>query len=270
VAYDWIIEALAETWDGVTRVLRGRDERSFDALTACPGWSVRDVLNHLTGVGDMGQGSIPPERTDVDPPHVRNPLGSLNEAFVASRRHLTGQEAVEEFRRMADWSLRRLRSLTLEEWEAVVWSPEGHRTEIQVQERRVIDSWIHLQDLRDALLEPDDDHGVGEEIVLNYFEGAMPYLWAKRASAPEGAQLRIALNGRSARTFEVAVVGGRGVAVPVTDEPVTVSLLTAPALFWRRCAGRINAEAFLRASATDVRGDRRLVERLAQEMVVIP
>jgi hypothetical protein len=140
----------------------------------------------------------------------------------------------------------------------------------QFQETRVLDSWIHLQDIHDALLEPADDHGLGEEIVINQFEGALPYVWGKRAGAPNGALLRINLLGRLGRTVQVQVRDGRGVAIPSSDEVPAVELTTAVALFWRRMAGRINAEAFLKASATDVRGDRSLATRLADGLSVLP
>ena len=42
------------------------------------------------------------------------------------------------------------------------------------------------------------------------------------------------------------------------------------ALFWRRMAGRINAEAFVAASATDVRGDRVVARRLGGALNVVP
>ena len=71
-------------------------------------------------------------------------------------------------------------------WEKVGWSPEGERPYHRFQETRVVDSWIHLQDIRDALLQPEDDHGPGEEIVVNRFESALPYIVGKRMKAPDG------------------------------------------------------------------------------------
>ncbi len=270
VAYKWISDALEETWRRLEQTLRGRDERTFDALTPCPGWSIRDVVNHLTGVEMMLDGEPIPELTGPLPDFVHNPLGEINEAFVSSRRHLTGEETLDEFRRATRRSLERLRSLSDDEWERVGWSPEGERSMARLQETRVVDSWIHLQDIRDALLEPADDHGRGEEITMNRFEAALPYLWGKRAQAPEGSLLQLNLMGRLARNVLLRVEQGRAIVVEATDQVPTVEITTASALFWRRCAGRISADAFLRASATDVRGDLRLATRFAESMVVIP
>jgi hypothetical protein len=40
-------------------------------------------------------------------------------------------------------------------------------------------------------------------------------------------------------------------------------------LFWRRAAGRISADAFLKASATDIRGDKELAVALAEGLSIM-
>jgi uncharacterized protein (TIGR03083 family) len=270
VAYDWIIDALAETWSSTERILSGRSERDFDALTSCPGWSVRDVVNHVTGTELFLGGAPQPDVTGPWPRHVKNSLGRSNETFVANRRHLGMRDVMSDFHDATTATLTRLVAMSAEEWLSDSWSPEGPRALHQLQETRVLDSWIHHQDIRDALLEPADDHGTGEEIVINRFEAAPTYVFAKRVAAGEGTLMRINLVGRLGRSVQVLVKGGRGVAVECTDEAPHLELTTAVALFWRRAAGRINAEAFLDASATDVRGDRELAWRLADALNVTP
>ncbi|MBW4030455.1 MAG: maleylpyruvate isomerase family mycothiol-dependent enzyme [Acidobacteria bacterium] len=269
MAYDWIIDALDDTWSKTERALTGRVERDFDALTSCPGWSVRDVVNHVTGSEFILAGAPVPVLTSPPPPYVRNRRGEENEAMVASRRHYSAGEVLNDFRYATTMTLSRLGRLDLATWEAPTRGASGWRPLHQVLEMRVIDSWIHLQDIRDALLEPTDDHGLGEDIVINYFEGLIPFIWARRVAAPEAALLRINLVGRLARSVQLRVRDGRGVAVASSDEVPTVEMTTAVALFWRRMAGRINAEALLRASATDIRGDRILGGRLAEALCVL-
>ena len=84
----------------------------------------------------------------------------------------------------------------------------------------MLESWIHLQDIRDALLEPADDHGPGEEIVVNRFEAALPYVVGKRVGAPERSYVRINLSGRLARSIRLVVRDGR--AITVEDGRVNV------------------------------------------------
>ena len=269
MAFEWIIDALEQTWSAIEMTLRDRSDVVFDAPTPCPGWTIRDIVSHLIGIELLCQGATVPDSAPAKD-HVRNALGSMNEVFVDARRHVPGGRVLDEFRVVTRNSLARLRSLTESEWSSVVWSPEGPRPQSRFQEIRAFDSWVHLQDIRDALLEPTDDHGPGEEITLNIFESSMPYVWAKRVNAPDGAVVLINLTGRLARSVQIEMAQGWAVAREPTGVVPTVEVTTPVALFWRRCAGRISAEAFLAASATDCRGDLSLATALAEAMVVTP
>src|SRR5277367_3405858 len=269
MAYDWITDALETTWSSIDQTLRPRDEAAYDAATPCPGWSVRDVLSHLTGFELLLQGGAVPALDGPWPSHVKNPIGEINEAFVAAYRNTPGEDLLELFRRTGALSIERLRALSDEEWEKVGWSPEGERPYHRFQETRVLDSWIHLQDIRDALLEPTDDHGPGEEIVVNRFEAALPYVLGKKARAPEGTVVQINLGGRLARSVLLGVHDGRAKALEKSADAPTLELTTPVALFWRRAAGRISADAFLNASATDVRGDEVLARSFAESLAIV-
>jgi uncharacterized protein (TIGR03083 family) len=269
MAYEWITDALDETWTSIDRLLRPQPASAYDASTPCPGWSVRDVLSHLLGFELMVHGTPVPPHEGPWPSHVRNPIGEINEAFVQAHRDEPGIQVLDEFRDAARRSLASLRSLSEDEWNKVGWSPEGERPYHRFQETRVLDSWIHLQDIRDALLQPEDDHGAGEEIVINRFESALPYILAKKMRSPEGTTLQVNLIGRQARAVFLELRDGRASALTSLSAPATLEVTTPVALFWRRCAGRISAEAFLGASATDVRGDRSLAESFAQNLSIM-
>jgi hypothetical protein len=133
----------------------------------------------------------------------------------------------------------------------------------------VLDSWIHLQDIRDALLQPEDDHGAGEEIVVNRFESALPFILAKKMQSPDGTTLQVNLSGRQARAIFLELRDGRARALVSLAQPATLEVTTPVALFWRRCAGRISAEAFLGASATDIRGNRDLAASFAENLSIM-
>jgi uncharacterized protein (TIGR03083 family) len=269
MAYEWITDALDETWTAIDRLMLPQPASAYDATTPCPGWNVRDVLSHLLGFELMIHGAPVPAFEGPWPSHVRNPIGEINEAFVKAHGHEPGLKVLDEFRDTAQRSIAALRALSDEEWEKVGWSPEGERPYHRFQETRVLDSWIHLQDIRDALLSPEDDHGAGEVIVVNRFESALPYVFAKKMHAPDGTTLQVNLSGRQARTIFLEVRDGRASALTSLPQPATLEVSTPVALFWRRCAGRISDDAFLRASATDVRGDRSLAESLAANLNIM-
>ena len=91
----------------------------------------------------------------------------------------------------------------------------------------------------------------------------------KKAGAPDGSLVQINLSGRLARSILIGVENGRASALERTSEVPAMELTTPVALFWRRAAGRISAEAFLRASATDVRGDETLARSFADALAIM-
>ena len=269
MAYEWIIEALETTWGSIDRLMRPQPPESYDAPTACPGWSVRDVLSHLVGFEKMLHGEPVPTHRGEWPDYVHNPIGEFNEAFVQANRDRPGIAVLDDLRQQCATSIAALGALDDAGWEKVGWSPEGERPFHRFQETRVVDSWIHLQDIRDALLQPEDDHGPGEEIVVNRFEASLPYVVGKRMKAPDTTLVRVNLSGRLARSVSIGVVDGRASALRKSADPPTLEITTPVALFWRRAAGRISAEAFLAASATDVRGDAALASAFADALVIM-
>ena len=132
---------------------------------------------------------------------MHNPIGELNEAFVQAHRREPGIEVLDQFRDAATRSLAALRSLGDDEWEKVGWSPEGERPYHRFQETRVLDSWIHLQDIRDALLQPEDDHGPGEQIVVNGSRRRCRTWSVEKMRSPDGTVVQVNLSGRLGRTI---------------------------------------------------------------------
>ena len=268
MAYEWLTQGLQTTWDEIVRLVRPLPEADLDRLTPCPGWSVRDVVSHLIGFELMLAGTPLPEFEGDMPEYVKNDIGKFNEAFVQTRRSYGRDELLDEFQEVSRQSIERLAAMSDEAWEAQSWSPEGEVPYHRFMETRILDSWIHLQDLRDALAQPLDDHGIGEEIVVNRFEAALPYVIGKRAGAPEGTRVRFNLIGRVGRSTDVVVTDGRAKASSEPGEP-NLEITTPVALFWRRAAGRISAGSFLEASETHVLGDPELARRIADGLVVM-
>jgi uncharacterized protein (TIGR03083 family) len=269
VAYEWIIDALDTTWGSIDRLVRPQPPESYDALTPCPGWSMKDVLSHLVGFEKMLHGEPVPAHRGEWPHYVHNPIGEFNEAFVQANRDRPGIDVLDDLRDQCARSIAALRALGDAGWEKVGWSPEGERPYHRFQETRVVDSWIHLQDIRDALLQPEDDHGPGEEIVVNRFESTLPFIVGKRMKSPDGTLVRVNLSGRLARSVSIGVVDGRALALSGGAHAPTLEITTPVALFWRRGAGRISAAAFLAASATDVRGDHAMASAFADALVTM-
>ena len=63
---------------------------------------------------------------------------------------------------------------------------------------RVMDSWVHEQDVRVATGRPGHDSGPAAQLSLDRLCSAMPFVVGKQARAPEGASVRFDLRGRCA------------------------------------------------------------------------
>lgn len=267
MAYEWIVEGLAQTWGNLDAALRPQPPAAYDAPTACPGWSVRDVLSHLLGFESMLRGAPVPAHEGPWPDYVVNPIGEFNEAFVQANRARPGVEVLDDFRAAAGESLAALRSLDEAGWDKVGWSPEGDRPYHRFQETRLLDSWIHLEDVRDALALATPEGETGEEVTLNRFESALPYVVGKKAGAPDATSVRLNLTGSLARSVAVVVRDRRAEAVDALDQVPTLELTTPTSAFWRRCAGRIDVDRFLDAS--QVVGDAALARAVADALRIM-
>lgn len=267
--YQWIIDTLESTWGDLDRYLSPRPEPDFDTPTALPGWSVRDLVAHLVGLSRVVLGEPVPTHVGPWPEYVKNPLGELNEAFVAAYRRAPTSEVLSDFREVNRRALDALRGLDDAGWEKVGWSPEGDRPHHRFQETRIVDAWIHYQDARDALGEPREDPGIGAQVVLNRFEAALPYVVGKKVAPGDGTLIRLDLTGAHGRSVAIATEDGRARPVATSERAPDVVLATPTAAWWRRMAGRITTDDLLGDEGTSVEGDRALARRVADALHVL-
>jgi uncharacterized protein (TIGR03083 family) len=171
--------------DALLPILRQTPEEAFGFATACPGWSVRDVLAHCAAaLTRVATGTL----------HAFTP--ELNEIDVAQRR---------------DWPLPRLLS-ELErgylEAGPVIAEAGGRLDPIALGE------WIHGGDVRDALDEPLAYESDG-------FEDACALLaeWTRRLKVP---LTEVTLTGTALRLG--VPVPGRPPATLVTDRATLMRL----------------------------------------------
>src|SRR5271165_860886 len=92
-----VVDHLGEVWTSLSLACGHLDDHQWALSTDCPGWSVKDQLSHLIGVERMLLGEPSPPASVPTAEHVRNPVGQLNEAWVAARRPVPGDEVLAEF-----------------------------------------------------------------------------------------------------------------------------------------------------------------------------
>ena len=93
-----VIDQLAAEWAAIDELCRGLDDAEWDLATDCPGWTVRDQISHIIGTERVLAGESGPPAPATAGPHVRNPIGEANEAWVAERRGRPGSEVLAELR----------------------------------------------------------------------------------------------------------------------------------------------------------------------------
>ena len=257
------IEALREEWASIADLLEQLSEHDWSRPTPLPGWDVQDNVAHMIGTEMMMSGEPAPD-IEIDrevATHVRNDIGAFNEAWVESLR---GTDPAEVRTRFVDLTARRLAALdamTQDEWDEVSFTPAGQDTFGRFMQIRVMDCWLHEQDIRDAVGRPGNATGLPAEVALDEVETALGFVVGKKAGVPQGWSVTFALTegGSIVREIHVAV-DDRAAVVGSLPGPATTTLTMPVGVMTRRCAGRV-APHELRDQIT-IEGDADIAERV--------
>lgn len=278
-----VVDQLADTWQRTADLCATFADAEWERPTDCPGWTVRDQLAHLVGTESMLLGRSTPPAPPVVPAHVRNAIGEINEAWVAHFRSRPAAEVLAAFREVTTLRLERLRAMDEAAWMAETPSPIGvvpYRTFMEV---RVLDCWLHEQDIRRAVGRPGGLEGPAAEAAIDRLLQTLGYVVGKRTAPPDGTIVRVELTGPVMRTVAVQMRDGRAERIDAGDGSGTdgerptgttagigaadTTLRMDSETFACLCAGRWRAEDVVAAGRAVVAGDvalgRRVLENLA-------
>ncbi|HVX20679.1 MAG TPA: maleylpyruvate isomerase family mycothiol-dependent enzyme [Acidimicrobiales bacterium] len=268
MATEPVVDALAEVWGSMADACDGIPDDWWDRPTDCPGWTVRDQLSHVVGIERTLLGDAAPVLDGPMPAHVKNPIGEMNEVWVAERRDWPGAEVLAELRAVTARRLDQLAGFGPEQFDRVGWSPVGEVPYRDFMAVRVFDCWVHEQDVRRALGRPGGRGGAGEAITLDRVDGFLGYVVAKNVGAPDGTTVVFDVTGPLPRRPAVAVAGGRGRPTDPPEHP-TVAVATDADTYWRLGCGRTTAAAALDGGLVAVTGDTDLGRRVLEAMNVL-
>ena len=262
------IDMLVDCWRAWSEIGAGLSEDQWKLPTDLPGWTVQDTLSHIIGTERFLEG-LPLTTAPAGPAdHVRNPIGEFNENEVAARRGLSGAEI------LAEWEeLRATREATLANGDASFYAqpmatPTGPGTMADFLATRILDCWVHEQDVRRTLNMPGRLGGPAAEHSIDRLLGTIPIVVGKRAACPEGRAAVIRITGDVERELVCEVNRGRAgfVAQPATDSLCAITMDTST--FLALATGRTTASAVddhIAISAGDPTGaelGRRVVDQL--------
>jgi uncharacterized protein (TIGR03083 family) len=253
--------AAGALWDRVIALAEGVDDRAWTRETPCPGWSVQDMLAHLSAVQvGFDAGIDLPTPQGWTPPS--DPQSAWTESGVVARRSWDRAAVLTELREARAGHVARLSAVR--DWSAQTTGPLGPTTEEGLLQIRLFDLWVHVQDLREALgLDIDaDDTSTAAVLAHTFVLDRVPYLFVKRAGAVDGATMRLVLGAPLDFDSVLEVSGGRARFNPEAD-PGSCSVTAAPAALTLLCAGRGDPERYRSAGLLEWTGPRgeEFVER---------
>jgi uncharacterized protein (TIGR03083 family) len=258
---------LGLVWASLNSLLSGLDQSQWETPTDCPGWDVQDQVSHLIGTESVLLGL--PAPAPVEAPHVRNPLGAGIEGWVAERRDRSPAEVLDEFRQVTAARSAALDAMTDEQWEAPTNSPAGQIPYGEFMQIRVMDNWVHEQDIRRAVGRPGHLEGPVAEVALGRFTRSLGYVVGKQAGAADGTSVVVRLVGPHGQVLAVTVADGRARPVEAPPDPDVVLTMTAEAYCCLSC-GRWPADQARADGQVQVDGDRELGARIVSAMSIIP
>jgi uncharacterized protein (TIGR03083 family) len=258
-------DLLEETWRSIIAVGHDLSADDWERATDCPGWSVKDHVSHVIGTERMLQG-LPPAVGNVDmPPYVKNQLGEFNEREVAARRDRSGAEVLAELEELTDLRVETLRKGDEAYFAQERMTPTGSGTMLDFLSIRILDCWVHEQDIRRAVDRPGHTAGGPAEHTIDRLVRTVPIVVGKRAAAPEGSTTVLEITGPVERTIPVVVEGGRAKVVDAAEpgQPaVTVTMDTET--FLVLAVGRRTAAE--RADRVTIDGDAALGQAIVESL----
>lgn len=224
------IDKLVAIWRSISFLGSELDERQWKLPTDLAGWTVQDNLAHLIGTERMLQGLASAAIPESVGEHVKNPIGSFNEAEVEARRAQSGAEVLAEWNALVEQRTTTLRDADDEYFAKPMATPTGPGTMTDFLNIRVLDNWIHEQDMRRAVGKPGHLGGPAAEHTVDRLIRTIPIVVGKRAATPEGGAVMIDIIGEVARQVVCEVNGGRAAIVERSgQEPLAVVVLDSDA-----------------------------------------
>ncbi len=249
------IDTLEGCWHTLSGLGATLTEAQWKTATDLPGWTVQDNLSHLIGVERALHGLPAPSHRIAAPDHVRNPIGEMNEHEVDSRRALTGGEVLVEWNDLVRDRIAELRGGDDEYFAREMMTPTGPGTLADFLHIRVLDCWLHEQDMRRAVGVPGNMASAAAEHTIDRLIRTVPIVVGKRAGTSEGGSVVIDITGGVQRHLVCEVQNGRAALVDSpTSEPIVTIGLDAEA-FVMLAAGRRTAEQVAATHPPTITGD---------------
>lgn len=259
-----VVDKLEMQLKALDELCSSLSEAEWDAETECPGWSVKDNISHIIGTEHSILGNPPPQHDPGEKPWIKNPIGASNEIHVDYRRGRSGAEVLDELREVAAERLAAVKALSEDDLAAESWTPIGQGTVADLIAIRIMDMWVHEQDIRRAVGKPGNLEGPIAEHVVGRHATALPFVVGKKVGISEGTAVVFDVTGPAGREIAVTTDGKRAKQMDEVPTDPTVRLTMDLETFNRLCTGR--GEVSEVASGVKIEGDEALGKRIVEQM----
>jgi uncharacterized protein (TIGR03083 family) len=259
-----LVEGFRHAMQSLIDLGRSCPDAKADEATSCPGWTVKDHFSHIASVEAYLDGGEYPVLDLPEDDHVRSDFTRWLEHGVQARRGQSLEEVVSELETLM---FNRLASLGNPDLtvETLVRGPQERQMALgELLTRRLIDIWVHEQDVRETLGRIGNLDSPAASAFVARIVDALPRIVARRLSLPAGQTVIVESTGpvtarvgvRMAHADDGAVVahelftGSQDTAAddaadqvlhPDEDVESTTIMMSTDALT-RRSAGRRSTE----------------------------
>lgn len=258
------IDKLAACFASLSELGAQLTESDWKTPTDCPGWTVQDNLSHLVGIERVLNGLPGTAHRAPASSHVKNPIGEANENEIDSRRSLSGAEVLAEWNEIAAARLNTLRGADETYFAQSAMTPTGPGTVADFLHIRVLDCWVHEQDMRRAVSRPGHLSGPAAEHTIDRLIRTIPIVVGKRAGTPDSASVVIDITGGVQRHVICTVADGRASVTDVEPEAPLSRLTMDTETFLVLATGRRSPESTM--GAVEFAGDRDLGHKIVTSL----
>jgi uncharacterized protein (TIGR03083 family) len=257
---DELAAAVEQVWLSMRELLGSLSAEDWRKPTPCEDWTVHELVSHVAAGNSSIAGfeqPAPPE--GFTPTHEG--INAFGDFAVAARQSWSADQLLDELVRATDSQLERFRSMDAADWDEASAGPPGVSNLRQLVYVALLDSFIHVLDLRAAMGMPlaPETMPLALGLCLARAIELTPWGAVKRGFLPDGFRARLDLTGAHGIKRDLVIETGRGRFVdpdPATPDSVTGTTLAyffvvTGRAEWAPVAGGIEADGEMASQLLD-------------------
>lgn len=263
-----LIAAWKHACEDFVELIRPLSTAQAEQATELAGWDVQAVAAHIAHLEAVLTTGVE-ETIEVEPAeHLLNPMGFYTEQGVQARQGRSLDELADEIEEMVGQRHRELTASPPTDASAPApRTPAGVEWSIEtLLSNRVLDVWMHEQDIRFALDQPGGMDTAAATHTLGVLGRGMAKVLGKRVAPAAGTSVVLQLSDRPEVWAVVMGSDGRAQLVDATAVTPDATITVTAADFVRLAGGRAQPPHV----EVRISGDEELGAAFTQAMAITP